>query len=129
MSKAELDAQTKKEMDDFDDEADKQVRAELGSDSDSYAMLDNFVKNPTIVGEIGPPAQPDLFSMVEADIHDEKDTAPTNDRSHKTACKTCNSPKECGKDCKAKINPKDSSDEECACTPTPLSKNEKTKII
>lgn len=116
-------------MEDFDDEAEKQIEAEYGSDSDSYTMLDAFVKKPKIVSEIGPPETGDLFSQVEADIHDEKEVAPTNDRSHKEGCKTCSTPKNCGHDCKKKLNPKDSSDEECMCKAPGLSANEKVKVI
>lgn len=39
-TKVDIDKETKKEMDDFDDEAEKQVNAEYGSDSDAYTMLD-----------------------------------------------------------------------------------------
>lgn len=123
-----LDAETKKEMEAYDDEAENQVNAEYGSDSDSYAMLDEFVKKNN-VEEIGRPETPEMFSMVEADIHDEKEVAGTNDKSRITKAKSCAIPKACGHDCKAKLNPKNSSDEECACTPAPWNANEKRKII
>lgn len=128
-TKVDIDAETKQEMEAFDEEAEKQIAAEYGSDSDSYAMLDAFVRKPKIVGELGPPAQPEIFSMVEADIHDEREVAATNDRSKITAAQNCNAPKNCGHDCKKKINPKDSSDQECTCGAPQLSANEKTKIL
>jgi hypothetical protein len=125
-----IDAETKKEMEAFDEEAENQIKAEMGSDSDSYAMLDEFIKNPDVVGEIGGPESPDLFSQVEADIHDEKEVAGTKDKARITKAKSCAEPKTCTKhSCKDKINPKNSSDEECACTPTPWNANEKAKII
>ena len=67
--------------------------------------------------------------MVDADIHDEKEVADTNDKARMDASKTCNIPKACDKDCKNKTKNKDSSDEECACKPTPLSVQDKARVI
>jgi hypothetical protein len=103
-------------MEAFDEEAEKQIEAEYGSDSDSYTMLDQT------------PISNDMM-MTEADIHDEKVVAPTNDRALITDAKTCKSPKSCGKECKSKLNNKNSSDDECACTPTPMNATEKKKVI
>jgi len=47
-------------MEDFDEEAEKQINAEYGSDSDSYAMLDAFVRKPDNGTKVAEP----LFSMV-----------------------------------------------------------------
>lgn len=64
--------------------------------------------------------------MVEADIRDEKAVAPTNDRSKISLAKTCPVPKN---SCKSKMNNKNSSDDECACKPTPMNAQEKKRVI
>ena len=117
-------------MEAYDEEAENQANAEYGSDSDAYAELDEFVRHPKIISEKGGPVDSHLFSQVEADIHDEKDVAHTNDRSRISKAQTCAKPKNCDThDCKSKINPKNSSDEECACGAPQLNANEKKKII
>lgn len=104
---ADIDKQTKAEMEAFDEQADQAAQAEYGSDEDSYAMLD---------------AQLEADAMDAANGPKSPTCAPTPkvDGETKHACKS--------EHCLNKNN-KDSSDDECTCKPAPYTAANEARIM
>lgn len=104
---AEIDQETKKEMEEFDEQAEAQANSEYGSDEDSYAQMD---------------------LQLEADAMDEANGPKSP---------VCNAPKKPAGETKHAClsehclhkNNKDSSDDECTCKPAPYTAANENKIM
>jgi len=104
---AQIDKQTKAEMEAFDDQADQEAEAAYGSDEDSYAQMDLQLEADAMDAANGPksPVCP---------------SAPRAAGETRHACLT--------EHCLHKNN-KDSSDDECTCKPAPYTAANETKIM
>jgi len=106
---ADIDKETKEEMEKFDEEADVQANAEYGSDDDSYAMTEAELMLDADIENNG-------TCTINADEHSGK--AINNSKA-----KVCTS-----EECLAKHN-RDSSDEDCTCQPPTLFDSDRQKIM
>ena len=107
--KAEIDQETKKEMEEFDEQAEAEADAEYGSDDDSYAMMNvQLAADAALEDEANGPKSPTC--------------APPKPGKGETkhACTT--------EHCLHKNN-KDSSDDECTCKPAPYTKENEDRIM
>jgi len=107
---AEIDQETKAEMEAFDEQAEAEADAAYGSDEDSYTMLENQILADAALEEAeGPKAASCPPPPASVTKNDSKHSCTTEHCLHK--------------------NNKDSSDDECTCKPQPYTKENEDRIM
>jgi hypothetical protein len=108
---AEIDQETKAEMEAFDEQAEAEADAAYGSDDDSYTMLENQILADNALEDAanGPKSATCAPPAAKDTKGDSKHSCTTEHCLHK--------------------NNKDSSDDECTCKPAPYTKENEDRIM
>ena len=106
---AEIDQETKAEMEAFDEQAEQEADAAYGSDDDSYTMLENQILADAALDDAANGPKSPTCAPPKSPAGESKHACTTEHCLHK--------------------NNKDSSDDECTCKPAPYTKANEDRIM